>query len=313
MLAAVLQQAQPGETRASQLQNATIGPILTAKERNEWPPHDKEKSGIIERWRLLQLWDQLLMRDGILYRQFIGINRAPNHSSWLYHKHSERESVLKELHEGAVGGHLGEEKIFSWFKGWYYSLGNWTDVRNWCQTCGICASQKNPTLSSPGNHQGWYPMQIVAMDIHGPLPESDAGNSYIVVVGNYYTRWMEAYPIPNREATSCNNIGQWIFCRFSIPEQIHSDQGKQFESDIIAEICKLLKINKTRTTPYHPQSDGLVERYNRTLVSMLATCAEEHPFMWEKHVKKMCMPTIPASNFHPSFDVWSQNPDFLLM
>ena len=80
-----------------------------------------------------------------------------------------------------------------------------------------------------------------------------------------------------------------FFCHFSILEQIHSDQGKQFESNIIAEICKLLKISKTRTTPYHLQSDGLVERYNRTLVSMLVMCAEEHPFSWEEYVKKMCM------------------------
>ena len=109
---------------------------------------------------------------------------------------------------------------------------------------------------------------------------------------------------PNQEATTVTTkLVDEFFCRFSIPEQIHSDQGKQFESDIIAEICKLLKSNKTRTTPYHPQSDGLVERYNRTLVNMLATCAE-HPFMWEEHVKKVCMAynsSIQSSTIYSPF------------
>jgi len=77
--------------------------------------------------------------------------------------------------------------------------------------------------------------------------------------------------------------------RFAKPEQLHSDQGQQFESELIAEGCHLLQIEKTRTTPYHPQSDGLVERFNRTLLDMLSTCAKNHPFEWEDHIRKVCM------------------------
>lgn len=109
-------------------------------------------------------------------------------------------------------------------------------------------------------------MQLVAVDILGPFPESDQGNNYVLVVGDYLTRWMEAFAIPNQEATTVAKV------------ITHSDQGKQFESELISNICKLLGIAKTRTTPYHPQSDGLVERFNRTLLSMLRTAATEHPF-----------------------------------
>ena len=80
-----------------------------------------------------------------------------------------------------------------------------------------------------------------------------------------------------------------VFLRFSPPEQLHSDQGCQFESTLMAEICKILQIKKTRTTPYHPQCDGLVERFNRTLLSMLATSTENHPFDWEQQLRKVCM------------------------
>ena len=71
---------------------------------------------------------------------------------------------------------------------------------------------------------------------------------------DYFTRWVEAYGIPNQEAiTVADKVVGEMFCRFSPPDQPHSDQGKQFESNLIAEICALLQIKKSRTTPYHPQ------------------------------------------------------------
>ena len=127
-------------------------------------------------------------------------------------------------------------------------------------------------------------MELVAIDILGPLPQSEAGNIYILVVGDYFTKWMEAYPIPNQEAeTVAKKLVDEFICRFSIPKQLHSDQGCQFESQLVTQVCKLLHIAKSRTTPYHPQSDGLIERFNRTLIQLLATCTEEHPFHWEKY------------------------------
>jgi len=101
---------------------------------------------------------------------------------------------------------------------------------------------------------------------------------------------MEAFPLPNQEATTvASTLVDKIFLRYSVPEQFHSDQGRQFESQLIAEVCKLLNINKTRTTPYHPQCDGLVERFNTTLLNMLATCAKDHPFDWWQYICEVCI------------------------
>jgi len=119
----------------------------------------------------------------------------------------------------------------------------------------------------------------MAVDLVGPLPESDI---YIMVVGDYFSRWMEAISLPNQEAhTVAEKLVDKVFLRFSAPEQLHSDQGRQFESQLLSEVCKLMHIHKTRTTPYHPQCDGLVERFNRTMLTMLATCAKENPLDWE--------------------------------
>jgi transposase InsO family protein len=136
-------------------------------------------------------------------------------------------------------------------------------------------------------------MQLVAVDIMGPLLESKEGNSYILVVADYFTRWSEAFAIPNQEAsTVAQLLTDKVFFRFSPPEQLHSDQGRQFESVLIAEMCKILGIVKSRTPPYHPQSDGLVERFNRTLLDMLATAATDYPFDWQQHLRKTTLYAI---------------------
>ena len=125
--------------------------------------------------------------------------------------------------------------------------------------------------------------------ILGSLPKSKNGNMYVLVTSDYFTSWAEAYAIPNQEAeTFAKKLTNEMFCWFSIPEQLHLDQGRQFESKLVSEMCKVLKICKTRTTPYHPQGDGLVERFNRTLISMLATATADDSLDWEECLPKVC-------------------------
>jgi len=185
-----------------------------------------------------------------------------------------REEVLTDLHEGPLGGHLGVDKTLARVQERFYWPGYHDDIQNRCRCCAACATRKNPTPTSRApltSVKTGYPLQLVAIDILGPFPESEAGNSYILVVADYFTRWTEAYPIPNQEATTvAKKLTDEFFFWFSPPEQLHSDQGRNFESAVIADICKLLAMRKSRTTPYHPQSNGLVERCNRTLLSMLA-------------------------------------------
>ena len=125
----------------------------------------------------------------------------------------------------------------------------------------------------------------------GPFQRSKNGSNYnnILMVSDYFTQWVEAYAIPNQEATTVAvKLIDNMFCRCPLPEQLHSDMGAQFESKVIQAISKLLGINKTHTTSYHPQSDSLVERLNWTILSMLATTLDNHVEEWEDYLSKVC-------------------------
>ena len=96
--------------------------------------------------------------------------------------------------------------------------------------------------------------------------------------------------MPNMEARTVANIMvEEVIARFGVPDKIHSDQGRQFESALFTEMCKILQIEKTRTTPYHPQSDGMVERFNRTLLSMLSAFVNQNHNDWDDQLALVMM------------------------
>ena len=114
-------------------------------------------------------------------------------------------------------------------------------------------------------------MERLALDVLGPLPCTHSGNKYILIVADYFSKWVEAFPMPNQEAcTVAELLIKEVVCRFGVPLLIHSDQGRNFESAVFTEMCQLLGIQKIRTTAHHPQSDGMVERFNRTIEDQLA-------------------------------------------
>ena len=98
---------------------------------------------------------------------------------------------------------------------------------------------------------------------------------------DYFTKWLEAIPLCDAEAHTCMRaLYAAFFSRFGLPRQLHSDQGTNFESKLVAELCSIAGINKTRTTPFHPRSDGQTERANRTILQMLRASIDAQPESW---------------------------------
>ena len=128
-------------------------------------------------------------------------------------------------------------------------------------------------------------MERVGVDILGPFPATYRGNRYVLVAMDYFTKWPEAYAVADQSAvTTAEHLVNEMFCRFGVPEELHSDQGQNFEAQVFQEVCKRLGIKKTRTTPLHPQSDGLVERFNRTLATQLAILTSRQQRDWDLHL-----------------------------
>jgi len=111
---------------------------------------------------------------------------------------------------------------------------------------------------------------VVAVDLVGPMPLTSRGNSWILVLTDHFTRWADALAIPDTSAqTVARVLDQQVFCYFGLPEQIHSDQGAQFQSQLMSDLCRLWGVSQSRSTLYHPQGNGVVERNNRMLGDVL--------------------------------------------
>ena len=242
---------------------------------------------------LKALWSQrqtLVVQDGILFRK------------WIDHKgvtlqavvpSSERRSVLQMSHDHKTAGHLGVTKTLSKIRQSYYWPGLQRDVRQYVAGCEPCTKGKSSGRNqrAPMQMEGsGMPMQRIAMDLLGELPLTEKGNRYVLVVADYYTKWTEAFPLPNMEArTVAEKLVTEVISRLGVPHVIHTDQGRQFESQLFRELCQILNINKTRTSPYHPQSDGMVERFNKTLAGMLKSFVNEHHTDWDEHLPYVMM------------------------
>ena len=119
----------------------------------------------------------------------------------------------------------------------------------------------------------------------GPLPPTTAGNKYIVVVTDLFSKWVEAFPVKAIDTeTLASLLVDEIVCRYGVPSYLHSDQGANLTSNLMAALCKQLGTTQTRTSAYDPQGNGQVERFNRTLESMLAKVVSDHQTDWDTHL-----------------------------
>uniref|UniRef100_A0A4W5LFJ3 Gypsy retrotransposon integrase-like protein 1 n=1 Tax=Hucho hucho TaxID=62062 RepID=A0A4W5LFJ3_9TELE len=184
-----------------------------------------------------------------------------------------RPLVLNLAHTVPWAGHLGQHKTYLRLGSRFFWPSMYTDVQTYCKTCPTCQktsavrrSDRAPLCSLPVIST---PFKRIAMDIVGPLEKSSAGYKYILVICDYATRFPEAFPLRSITTPKIISALVQLFSRVGIPDEILTDQGTNFTSRLMVQLHQQLGIKGLRTTPYHPQTDGLVERFNQTLKNML--------------------------------------------
>ena len=227
-----------------------------------------------------------VVQDRLLYH--IGkINRyEPEPILQLVIPNVLKQIVLEGYHSELGGGHVGLEKTYQKIRSKYFWPHCYKDTVEFVQSCDICQRimlrKRNAELQD--NISANSPMEVVGIDTVGPFVTSTKENNYIVTVVDWYSSWVEAYPIPDKEATT---IAEVLLGRFipqhGCPRVLISDRGAEYVNTIIDELSTKMKIKRHITSPYAPSSNGKTERCHRFLNDIIAKGLQGKPHdEWEE-------------------------------
>lgn len=291
-----LQQADP-----------VIQEVLTFWTQKRRPNYEERKQLSQPALALLRQWDRLVELNGTLYRQVFRPDGAEGAFQLLLPA-SLKEEVLTEVHQRH--GHQGVERTLELLRQRCYWPGMSSDVTHWCQSCERCQVAKNnqPTARSfMGHLLASRPNEILAMD-YTVLEPTHTGVENVLVLTDVFSKYTLAIPTRDQRASTVAQVlvTEWFF-KFGVPARIHSDQGRNFESCLIQQLCSLYGIEKSRTTPYHPAGNGQCERFNRTLHNLLRALPVSKKRDWHS-----CLPQLLYSYNTTPHQATGESPFFLM-
>jgi transposase InsO family protein len=236
--------------------------------------------------------------DGLLCCWVTGDARMPR----VLVPSAMRDDVLATCHDHVWAGHLGYARTLQRVQKYCYWPSMRKDTKAYVDRCTACSrrqGQESERGLPMGHVQASSPLEVIAMDVMGPLPESDHGNKYLLVISDYFTRFVVACALPNQQATTVVSalFNQFINV-FGVPQKLLTDNGTNFRSTLVKEVLKQLGVHKLWTTPYHPQCDGMVERWNRTACDMIAKYVDVQQRNWDQYVGLVTH--AYNSSYHPT-------------
>ena len=262
------------EDDLSQQQRADeeLAPIITYLETGVLPESERQGK------RIALTSSLYTVQDGVLYRV------ESDATLRVVPPNPLRERLFQEAHAGKFGAHLSDVKVHSELQQHYWWEGMRRDITQWTSGCLVCATRSTGRAVRPPLNpipvSG--PFDRVGVDII-QFPRTRRGNRYAIVFVDYLTKWPEVFPAPDQSsATVAKLLVEEIVSRHGVPGEVLSDRGQAFLSGLMKEVEILLGFHKVNTTAYHPQTDGLVERYNRTLTSMLSKTVEKGGAEWDE-------------------------------
>uniref|UniRef100_A0A673NE13 Gypsy retrotransposon integrase-like protein 1 n=1 Tax=Sinocyclocheilus rhinocerous TaxID=307959 RepID=A0A673NE13_9TELE len=231
------------EWQLQQEQDDDLRPVLRwlgAKQRPEWG--DIAGCSVATKG-LWSKFNTLRLSEGVLQRAWK--EPATGEDRWqVVVPKAMREAVLTACHGSTGTCHFGVSKTLRRLRQGFYWGQHRRDVEDFCRRCDACAAYKGPLDRSHAELQQQAvgaPMERVAVDIMGPFPITERGNRFVLAAMDYFTKWPEAYAIPNQEAETVSEaLVEGMFSRFGMAEVVHSDQGRNFESKLFAALCERL-------------------------------------------------------------------------
>ena len=224
-----------------------------------------------------------LVKD-VLYRKSYSDNSTSKKTLWqLIVPKLFRERALLGCHDDV--GHQGILRTLSLLRERFYWPGVQEEATQHILKCSRCLRRKTPPQVAPLQPiLVTQPLELVHMD-YLSLEPSKGNIENVLVITDHFTRYALAYPSKTQTAQATARI-LWdnFICHYGFPEKFISDQGRNFESDLIKELCKIAGVKKVHTTPYHPQGNGQCERFNSTLCNMLGTLSEEEKSDWKSYL-----------------------------
>jgi len=255
----------PDDIKTAQQEDRDIKFIIDLMEANDTRPSWNvvaDQSSDVK--TLFNEWERLVIVEGILLRKWTSITSATNRRQVVMPEKYRREFV-KLAHSGATGGHLGKTKTQDQVRLRAYWPSWKSDVSLELKRCPECAQYhrgKAPRQTPLRPFNAGEPFVVISVDITGKHPKSLRANEYIVTVVDLFSKWAEAYPVRVHTAPVVAKVlVDNFFSRFGMPRKLLTDQGKEFESILFKELCDRMGIQKIRTSPYQPSTNGCVEAF----------------------------------------------------
>ena len=180
--------------------------------------------------------------------------------------------MIAEIHNKVLGGHLGVKKTTEKLKARWFRVG-WSDaVKKYIRTCDVCQRVKTSGKRSRAlmkSIRPILPLELLTTDIAGPLPTSTGGHTHVLVVCDHFTKFVQIYALKDTQALTVAHCLVEFMLKFGICDSLLSDQEKNYQSLLLEAVYELLDVKQLRTTPYHPECDGLSERFIQTMKQML--------------------------------------------
>ena len=233
---------------------------------------------------LLRIRKSLKLVKDILYRKTYTDNSSSKKIQWqLVVPKAYRSRALAGCHDDV--GHQGRMRTLSLLRERFFWPGMQTEAIQYVLKCTRCLRRKTPSHVAPLQPiHVTQPLELVHMD-YLSLEPSKGNIENVLVITDHFTRYALAYPSKTQTAQATARI-LWdnFICHYGFPEKFISNQGRNFESDLIKELCKIPGVKKLHTTPYHPQGNGQCERFNSTLCNMLGILSEEEKSDWKSYL-----------------------------